>query len=246
MLVFMLLVGCRDKTTPIVSNPDEEVLDTDVVDTGSASEPSSTSEPASQPASEPEAQPTSEPAQEDTATDTDPDATREGWVLVWRDEFSGNEIDMSKWSFEVNGQGGGNNELQYYTDRSDNARIENGALVIEARSESFTGSDGTRDYTSARLRTANKGDWTYGRIEARIRLPFGQGIWPAFWMLPTDWVYGGWAASGEIDIMELVGHEPNVVHGTLHYGGPWPENTYSGDGYSIDEPFANDFHTFAV
>ena len=77
-------------------------------------------------------------------------------------------------------------------------------------------------------------------------LPQGQGIWPAFWMLPTDWVYGGWAASGEIDIMELVGHDPYTVHGTLHYGGPWPQNTYSGDHYTIAESFADDFHTFAV
>jgi beta-glucanase (GH16 family) len=167
-------------------------------------------------------------------------------VLVWRDEFLDSDIRSDRWEFEVNGQGGGNNESQYYTDRSENARIESGSLVIEAHEETYTGSDGTRSYTSARMRTLNKGDWEYGRMEARIKLPYGQGIWPAFWMLPTDWVYGGWAASGEIDIMELVGHEPETVHGTLHYGGPWPQNTYTGDGYTISESFANDYHTFAV
>ena len=246
MLMLMLVMGCRGKTNPVVSQPETDVSDTGFVDTGINNEPSTAPEPENAPEAQPSSEPAPEPTQEDTAVEVEPDAEREGWVLVWRDEFSGNEIDTAKWGFEINGQGGGNNELQYYTDRSDNARIEDGSLVIEARSETYTGSDGTRYYTSARLRTANKGDWTYGRIEARIQLPFGQGIWPAFWMLPTDWVYGGWAASGEIDIMELVGHEPNVVHGTLHYGGPWPENTYSGDGYTINEPFANDFHTFAV
>lgn len=177
---------------------------------------------------------------------TDADDPGDGWQLVWYDAFDGPDIDASKWAFEVNGQGGGNNELQYYTDRPENARIEDGALVIEARQESFSGPDGTRAYTSARLRTLNQGDWLYGRIEARMRLPTGQGLWPAFWMLPTDWVYGGWAASGEIDIMELVGHAPNTVHGTLHYGGAWPNNTSSGQGYTIAESFGDDFHDFAV
>ena len=243
ILLTFLLLGCRNKINPEITQPETQEEDSALSDSGNTSEPSG-----SQPEAEPAASPTSpaEPSQEDTGIVEEPDAVREGWVMVWRDEFSGSEIDSSKWGFEINGQGGGNNEMQYYTDRSENARIEDGSLVIEARSETYTGSDGTRNYTSARLRSANKGDWTYGRMEARIRLPFGQGLWPAFWMLPTDWVYGGWAASGEIDIMELVGHEPNIVHGTLHYGGPWPENTYSGDGYTINEPFANDFHTFAV
>ena len=181
-----------------------------------------------------------------TSIEINPSEDIDGWTLVWSDEFNDTNIDLDKWSFEVNGTGGGNNELQYYTDRSDNARIENGSLIIEAREESYTGADGTRNYTSARLRTLGKGDWLYGRMEARIRIPQGQGIWPAFWMLPSAWVYGGWAASGEIDIMENVGHEPNVVHGTLHYGGPWPTNTYTGAGYTLEEPFANDFHLFAV
>ena len=166
-----------------------------------------------------------------------------GWTLVWQDEFDGPNIDTSKWSHEVNGDGGGNNELQYYTARSQNSFIENGNLVIQALEENYLG----KDYTSARMRTLNKGDWTYGRFEARMKLPYGQGLWPAFWMLPTDWVYGGWAASGEIDIMENIGSEPSRVHGTLHYGGPWPNNTYSGAPYDL--PSGNvysTFHTYAV
>jgi len=170
-----------------------------------------------------------------------------GWTLVWSDEFDGPNIDTSKWSHEVNGSGGGNNELQYYTARANNSFIENGNLVIQALEETFTGPDGTRNYTSARMRTLNKGDWTYGRFEARMKLPYGQGLWPAFWMLPTDWVYGGWAASGEIDIMEIVGHEPNVLHGTIHYHGEWPNNWYSGGSYTLPSgDFSDDFHVFAI
>lgn len=243
-----LIGACRH--TPSTKSPEA------IEDTGTTTtvEPSVENEPDTEPSTEPSTEPASEDTDTNTDTDTDADtdpesqidASREGWILVWRDEFLDSDIRSDRWEFEVNGQGGGNNESQYYTDRSENARIESGSLVIEAHEETYTGSDGTRSYTSARMRTLNKGDWEYGRMEARIKLPYGQGIWPAFWMLPTDWVYGGWAASGEIDIMELVGHEPETVHGTLHYGGPWPQNTYTGDGYTISESFANDYHTFAV
>lgn len=171
----------------------------------------------------------------------------EGYELVWNDEFSGSEIDASKWEHEVNAAGGGNNELQYYTDRRVNSFVENGALVIQALKEQYTGPEGTRSYTSARLRTMKKGDWKYGRFSIRAKLPYGQGLWPAIWMLPTDWKYGGWAASGEIDIMELVGHEPNKVLGTLHYGGVYPNNTHSGDSYTLPEgDFSQDFHVFTI
>jgi len=171
----------------------------------------------------------------------------DGWNLVWSDEFNESEIDKSKWEHEVNAWGGGNNELQYYTARPKNSFIENGELVIQALEETYTGPDGTRQYTSARLRTRNKGDWKYGRFEIRARLPFGQGIWPAIWMLPTDNAYGGWAASGEIDIVELSGHEPNKVHGTLHYGGEWPKNVKSGDSYVLPSGlFSDNFHVFIL
>jgi beta-glucanase (GH16 family) len=177
----------------------------------------------------------------------DPPSCVDGYRLVWADEFDGPSIDASHWEHEVNGTGGGNNELQYYTDRSENSRIEDGVLILEARQESYTGPDGTRQYTSARLRTYQHADFLYGRVEARIKLPQGQGLWPAFWMLPTDWVYGGWAASGEIDIMELLGQDPSRVYGTLHYGGAWPNNTHTGSDYVLPSgSFADDFHVFAI
>ena len=135
-----------------------------------------------------------------------------GWKLVWNDEFNGTAVDSNKWEYEVNGSGGGNNELQYYTDRYQNSYVDSGSLVIVARQESYLG----KQYTSARMRTKYKGDWTYGHFEIRAKLPFGRGTWPAIWMLPTDWVYGGWPASGEIDIMEHVGYDQNVIHGSTH------------------------------
>ena len=103
------------------------------------------------------------------------------------------------------------------------------------------------NYTSARIRTYEKGDWTFGRFEIRAKLPEGQGVWPAIWMLPTDQVYGGWPKSGEIDIVEMVGHEPNTIHGTVHYGSDWPGNQNRGTSYTLEEgKFSNDFHTFSI
>lgn len=176
-------------------------------------------------------------------------STLANWRLVWSDEFNGTSIDTSKWSFEENALGGYNNESQYYTSRPENARVENGHLVIEARKERFTGPDGTRDYTSARLRTLNKGDWLYGRIEARIKLPYGQGLWPAFWMLPTDNKYGKWAASGEIDILEAVNSNAaggNTMYGSLHYGGVDPNNVFTTIGYTPASSIVDNYHTYAV
>ncbi len=173
--------------------------------------------------------------------------TPEGWELVWHDEFNGTIIDLNKWSHEVNAQGGGNNELQYYTSRPENSYLENGCLVIAALKEHYTGPEGTRDYTSARLRTLRKGDWKYGRFDIRAKLPFGQGLWPAIWMMPSESKYGGWAASGEIDIMELLGHDPAKVYGTLHYGGEWPNNVHTGKSYSLPQGnFSGDFHLFSI
>lgn len=136
--------------------------------------------------------------------------------LVWADEFSTNGLpDAAKWTCEVGGHGWGNNELQYYTDkRTENARVENGVLIIEMRKEAFAGSN----YTSARLISKNKGDWKYGKMEIRAKLPKGKGTWPAIWMLPTEWNLGNgsWPDNGEIDIMEHVGYDPGRVHGTIH------------------------------
>ena len=238
----IVLFACSGEKLSPQSSPRDVEQDTEIEPSSDIQEPSEPSQ--SEPSQEEPSQPASEPSEPDSG-EPDP-AEIEGWNLIWRDEFDGNSIDSSKWEHEVNAWGGGNNELQYYTASSANSRVIDGKLIIEARAGSYTGDEGTRDYTSARLRTLNKGDWLYGRMEGRMKLPTGQGSWPAFWMLPTDWAYGGWAASGEIDIMELVGHEPSTVHGTLHYGGEWPQNTYSGEGYSINGSFADDFHVFAV
>jgi len=134
--------------------------------------------------------------------------------IIWADEFDYEGLpNPEKWGYDVGGGGWGNNELQYYTkDRLQNARVEGGNLIIEAIHEFYGGNV----YSSARLITKNKGDWKYGYFEMRAILPSGRGTWPAFWMLPTDWEYGGWPNSGEIDIMEHVGYDPPLVHGTVH------------------------------
>ena len=194
----------------------------------------------------------------------------DGWELVWSDEFDGTGIDRSKWNFDVDCWGGGNDERQCYTDRTENARVADGRLIITARKEDYTGPawpphmrNGDRDpdaqvtkpYTSARLVTRGNAAWTYGRIEVRARLPQGQGTWPAIWMLPEDEDYGTWAASGEIDILEVVnlgipcaecpsGREDTIL-GTLHFGGQWPDNAYAST--ETHAPSVLDgFHTFGI
>jgi beta-glucanase (GH16 family) len=169
------------------------------------------------------------------------------WRLVWSDEFDGARLDYNKWAVEENAHGGGNGEEQFFVDRPENVRVENGNLIIEARKERFESSGQLRQYTSGRIRTKYRADWKYGRVEVRAKLPTGRGLWPAIWMLPTQDHYGGWAASGEIDIMELIGHEPNTVHGTLHYGSQWPHNVHTGKPFVLASgTFAGDFHVFAL
>ncbi len=168
-----------------------------------------------------------------------------GWKLVWSDEFNGLALDTSKWEFEVNAQGGGNNELQYYV--TNNVSVRDGVLSIEARREYYKGTEGARNYTSSRIRTRFKGDWTHGRFDIRAKLPKGKGIWPAIWMMPTDEHYGGWPNSGEIDIMELLGHEPNKVHGTLHYGDAAKGHASQGASHKLAQgTFSDDFHVFRL
>ncbi len=167
------------------------------------------------------------------------------WQLVWQDEFNGNHVDLARWEFEVNADGGGNNELQYYV--TNNASVKDGSLVIEVRKEKYTGPEGTRQFTSSRMRTKGRGDWKYGRFEMRAKLPTGQGYWPAFWMLPTDEIYGGWPHSGEIDIMEIIGHKPGTLHGTLHYANPERNHTFRGTNTTLAVgTFADAFHTFRL
>jgi len=169
----------------------------------------------------------------------------EEWDLVWSDEFNGTDIDMSKWSYELGtgNWGWGNGEAQYYTDRSDNSYINNGKLVIEALLENY----GESNYTSARMVTKNKGDWTYGRFEVRAKLPSGTGTWPAIWMMPTDSEYGGWPDSGEVDIMEHVGFDPGVIHANCHndtYN--WMDGIPPSGGDINIADFNDSFHTYTL
>ena len=173
---------------------------------------------------------------------TTPGTPKQEWTLVWADEFDGDTVDTSKWELVDMGGGFGNQESQYYS--PDNVTVEDGKLVITARKEKHPNAT-YEEYTSAKL--VSKFAKKYGRIEARIKLPLGTGLWPAFWMMPQDSVYGGWAASGEIDIMEARGRVPDVVCGTLHYGGPWPHNVHTGKDYVFPEgQTINEFHTYAI
>ncbi|GAA1764203.1 RICIN domain-containing protein [Nonomuraea bangladeshensis] len=172
--------------------------------------------------------------------------------LVWSDEFdgaAGSAVNAAKWRFDIGGGGWGNNEQQYYTDSTRNAALDgSGNLVITARRENpanYQCHYGTCQYTSARLLTSATFTRAYGRFEARMKLPRGQGIWPAFWMLGNDIGSVGWPNSGEIDIMENIGREPNTVHGTIH-GPGYSGGGGIGAGYTIGGAFADAFHTFAV
>ncbi len=166
-----------------------------------------------------------------------------GWNLVWADEFNGNSIDQGKWNYEVNCDGGGNNEQQCYTNSGANSYVQDGHLVIKVIKQNYNG----KPYTSARLNSNNKGDWTYGRFESRAKVPCGQGFWPAVWMLPTDWKYGSWPTSGELDIMEVLGGQPNALFGTAHFGAAWPNNRHVGGQYNMPNGnFCGDYHEFAI
>ncbi len=259
--VLIIGVGCMvdigasgDEVTTGLTSATEGAASEDAGSTGAASEsggegPSTSAE--------------SGPA--DGSSSSEGGAMDEGWVLVWSDEFDGAAIDPTRWEHEVDCWGGGNGEQQCYTDAPENAFVEAGVLHIVARNGLTSGpathgddpaydpadTSATLPYSSARLRTRDLGDWRFGRVEVRARLPFGQGTWPAIWMLPTARVYGGWAASGEIDIMEAVNlgvDGEKRVHGTLHYGSYWPNNVYSGAEYSLPggvDP-SQDFHEYAV
>ena len=189
-----------------------------------------------------------------------PDPGPEGWVLVWGDEFEGEagaEPDQTKWGYDIGGEGWGNAERQYYTDKRENSALDgNGNLVITATHSTnldyecnYTseGVPGTCEYTSARLLTEDKFDFMYGRVEASIKIPYGQGIWPAFWMLGNDFSDIGWPDCGEIDIMENIGleEELNTVHGTVH--GPGYSGAHGiGGSYVHTEPLSSNYHVYAI
>ncbi|MBP5431909.1 glycoside hydrolase family 16 protein [Ruminococcus sp.] len=181
----------------------------------------------------------------------------DGYTLLWSDEFSENELDPSKWSYELgnwkldsNGNyitnGWGNNEQEFYT--SQNTNVRDGILTIAARKESWTDEkQGSYDYTSARINTQHKFSVCGGKIEVRARCDSGKSLWPAIWMLPEDSVYGGWASSGEIDIMEGWGSTPEKICGTIHFGGAWPANTYLTNDYVFPEGDSSaNWHTYSV
>ncbi|MDB6111839.1 MAG: hypothetical protein JWR69_3589 [Pedosphaera sp.] len=177
------------------------------------------------------------------------DRTNAASQLAWSDEFDGTVIDPNHWTFDIgNGppglSGWGNNELEYYTSRPQNAYVTNGILHIVARQESFGG----QNYTSAKMKTSGLFSKPYGRFEFRARLPQGQGYWPALWMMPQDSVYGSWASSGEIDVLENRGSDPTTVLGTIHFGSPWPNNAQShGPSYTFPSgDSVTNFHTYAV
>jgi beta-glucanase (GH16 family) len=170
------------------------------------------------------------------------------WVMVWADEFDGDGLDYTKWEKEENNYGGGNNERQAYRTDPKYCVVEDGTLKLAVYRESHTTSDGkTQPYSSARIRTQRRGDWQYGRFEVRAKMPNGQGIWPAVWMLPTESKYGGWAAGGEIDIIESRGSDVHETTGALHFGGAWPRNTYLSHRFSLPEQnTAEAFHVYAL
>lgn len=199
------------------------------------------------------------------------DETTDGWELVWQDEFNGTELDRSKWKPEVSCWGGGNDERQCYTDRPENIEVSDGVLRLKAFEGEHTGKkfpEGistdpsetqTKPYTSGKVRTRGIADWKYGRFDARMKLPDGQGTWPAFWMMPANDSYGGWPLSGEIDILEAVNlgeicdecegdEDENRTIAALHFGERPPENKHIATHYKMPgAPNAkDDYHVFSV
>ncbi|WP_306643192.1 family 16 glycosylhydrolase [Sanyastnella coralliicola] len=168
--------------------------------------------------------------------------TAQDWSLVWSDEFDGTELDITNWTYDLGTgaqfglNGWGNNELQYYTSNETNVFVEDGMLHIRALEQSLGG----MNYTSGRIKSLNKQYWTYGKMEARMKLPTGQGLWPAFWMLPEGQFW-----PGEIDIMEIVGNEPSILHGTTHQGTVGDVLSIGGS-YDAGASLADDFHTYAI
>lgn len=199
------------------------------------------------------------PAAEETMV-----AVPDGWQLYFHDEFDGDVLDDAAWSRSTGyfldsakpeTAGWGNMEAEYYTDEPDNSFVKDGMLHLVAKKEprTFTGTDqaATRvnaGYSSGKILSKDKVHFTYGRVDFRAKLPEGKGLWPALWMLPNRNTYGVWAASGEMDIMEARGRVPDAVSGTIHYGGEWPLNTYTGTDYQFPEGtgYADGFHVYSL
>jgi len=182
---------------------------------------------------------------EDSTAEEDVPIEKGDWTLVWHDEFDGDTVNMDNWSYDVPTNGRWNNEIQSYTEN--NAYIQDGHLVMEAREETIVEADGSvYNYSSSKMITQGKQTMTYGRIEVKAKLPYGQGIWPAIWMMPEDeLLYGTWPVCGEIDIMENLGNEVDTIHGTIHFGEPHKQDQGT---YKLDngEAFADDYHVYTI
>lgn len=196
---------------------------------------------------------------EDIAIGTSSDPSIAGMTLIWQDEFNGTQLDTSKWNYELgyyigddpNSWGWGNGELEHYTDSEQNVFVQDGKLNIRALNDpkSFP-QDPNRyaQYSSGKINTKGHFSLQYGRVDFSAKLPTGNGIWPALWMLPEDSVYGAWAASGEIDVMEAKGRLPGTTSGAVHFGGQWPVNKYIAGEYHFPDgqTFASDFHVYTL
>lgn len=196
---------------------------------------------------------------DDIVIGTPNDPALDGMTLVWQDEFNGTALDTSKWNYEQgyyitndpNSWGWGNAELQHYTNSTQNVFLQDGKLNIKALNDpkSFP-QDPNRyaQYSSGKINTKDNFSFQYGRVDIRAKLPTGNGVWPALWMLPEDSVYGAWAASGEIDIMEAKGRLPGTTSGAVHFGGQWPVNRYIAGEYHFPQgqTFANDYHVYSM
>lgn len=163
------------------------------------------------------------------------------WKLVWADEFEGETIRQENWTLQVGGDLWGNNELQYYTDQAENCYVQNGRLVILGLKQSYR----NKDYTSARITTKGKVNFLYGKIEIKAKLPQGQGLFPAFWLLPTENNYGTRRKNGEIDIMEMLGHKPQVIYGVAHYSLKNKAKSF-GKYYGRQKDFINNYHIYSL
>ncbi|WP_042167280.1 hemoblobin-interacting domain-containing protein [Paenibacillus gorillae] len=223
--------------------------------TGSTPSPGASSTPSPSATSDPGTGPSPTPSASPSATPTpSPGGHEQDWDLVWSDEFDrsgsnldSNGVDLDKWGYQLGTgsqyglDGWGNQEQQYY--RSENMLVEDGKLVITAKKEGFGG----KDYTSGRIYTQPTFTKAYGKFEAKISMPVGNGLWPAFWMMPAESEYGVWATSGELDIMEAKGRLPGEVGGTIHYGRPWPGNKSTGATYHFkDGKNISEEHVYGV
>lgn len=183
------------------------------------------------------------PVAEEAETEAEPEVPQlDGYDLIWNDEFDGEAMDESIWSYEPHEPGWTNEELQEYTESTDNVFLRDGKMVIKAIK---TEKDGKEYYTSGKVKTQNKQDFLYGKVVASAKVPQGQGLWPAIWMMPTEEsYYGQWPKCGEIDIMEVLGNQVDTAYGTIHYGEPHGEQqgTYVLEGST----FADDFHEYSV